>query len=71
MNECIWKRQPESPDEMERAFAAFSACCVGCYRYAGNDPKVVSRVGVSYCDHPSLRDRIRERARQRDVAQRR
>jgi 4Fe-4S single cluster protein len=37
MGHCVWK-QPETEAEPEQAFAAFEACCVGCYRYAGSDP---------------------------------
>jgi len=47
---CIWKKQPETPEELEQAFAAFNASCVACYRYAGNDPQIMSRIGLDYCD---------------------
>jgi hypothetical protein len=48
---CIWKKQPETPDEMEQAFNAFGASCVGCYRYAGSDPAVMERIGLEFCDN--------------------
>jgi ferredoxin-like protein FixX len=51
---CIWKKQPETKQELQRAFAAFNACCVGCYRYAGNDPEIISRIGSDHCDQASL-----------------
>ena len=36
---CIWKKQPETPEELEQALAAFDASEIGCYRYAGGDPQ--------------------------------
>ena len=48
---CIWKKQPETAEELEQAFAAFDASEVGCYRYAGNDPAIMKRIGLDYCDH--------------------
>src|SRR5579884_1416133 len=50
---CIWKKQPETELEPAQAFDAFSASCVGCYRYAGSDPAVIERIGVEYCDRES------------------
>lgn len=62
---CIWKKQPETPEELEEAFAAFDASEVGCYRYAGDDPKIMARIGLEYCDgatsdeaSQSLRDEV-------------
>jgi hypothetical protein len=52
---CIWKKQPETPQEMEQAFDAFAASCVSCYRYAGPDRAVMERIGFDYCDNaPSV-----------------
>lgn len=48
---CIWKKQPETSDEMEQALSTFDASEVGCYRYAGHDPAIMSRIGLDYCDH--------------------
>lgn len=47
---CIWKKQPETPEELEQALAAFDASEIGCYRYAGGDPQIMSRIGLDYCD---------------------
>jgi len=52
---CIWKKQPETPEEMEQAFEAFDASEVGCYRYAGNDRAIMNRIGMDYCDHTLVR----------------
>jgi len=48
---CIWKKQPETFAETEQAFAAFDASEVGCYRYAGDDPTIMERIGRDFCDH--------------------
>jgi hypothetical protein len=50
---CIWKKQPETREELEQAFAAFDASCISCYRYAGSDPEIISRIGRESCDHAS------------------
>ncbi len=46
-------RQPEGPDEVERACRAVEVCCVGALRYSGTDPKIIRRLGnaAEYCDH--------------------
>jgi hypothetical protein len=51
---CIWKKQPATPYQFEQAVAALDASEVGCYRYAGTDPAIMSRLGLGYCDHPEL-----------------
>ena len=58
---CIWKKQPETPQEMEQALAAFEASEVGCYRYAGCDPTVMKRIGLDYCDQTVIRPEQIER----------
>jgi hypothetical protein len=49
-NHCIWKKQPESETELQQAFSAFDASCVSCYRYAGDDPRIIARIGPDYAD---------------------
>lgn len=51
---CIWKRQPETPEEVEQAVAAVLSSEVGCHRYAGTGPDIIGKIGTSYCDHPEL-----------------
>lgn len=51
---CVWKKQPQTPDEIDRAIEVIHASEAGCHRYAGSDPSVGFRVGGEYCDHPSL-----------------
>jgi hypothetical protein len=51
LSHCIWKKQPETTKELERAFAVFAASDLGCHRYAGTDTSVIERIGAQYCDH--------------------
>ena len=48
---CIWKKQPETMLEFEQAIMASEASEVGCYRYAGQDRKIISRIGREYCNN--------------------
>lgn len=50
--QCYWKKQPETPGEMEQAFAVFDGQELGCHRYAGHDPVIQARVGRESCDFP-------------------
>ena len=47
---CYFKRQPVTPDEIDRAIRAVGVACCGALGYAGNDPIVLARfraLGVS------------------------
>jgi hypothetical protein len=46
-------RQPQTPEEIERACRAVEFCCVADLRYSGTDPVVIARLGNDpmYCDH--------------------
>jgi hypothetical protein len=48
---CFFKKQPESPEELEKAIQAVNVCCCGAYRYSGNDPNVISRLDSWACDN--------------------
>lgn len=37
--------------EFEQAIMASEASEVGCYRYAGQDRKIISRIGREYCNN--------------------
>ena len=52
LSRCIWKRQPQTPKEIENAIDVVLASCVECHRYAGNDEQVIARLGWKYCDSP-------------------
>jgi hypothetical protein len=51
---CYFKRQPVTPDELERAIMAVAVGCCGAVRYAGTNPAIIRRLselGVSdTCD---------------------
>lgn|GEM_PF-5718771 len=49
---CFWKKQPETPAELERAIAVLEAQELECHRYAGTDPAILSRVLSTCCDYP-------------------
>jgi hypothetical protein len=53
LDHCIWKKQPETDEELEQAFAAFDVSCIAAYRYAGSNPKIIARLGSEYCDGSS------------------
>jgi hypothetical protein len=48
---CIWKKQPETDDEVERAIMVIEVSEVGCHRYAGSDPRITRRISREYCDN--------------------
>ena len=65
---CYFKKQPETPAELDRAIMAVRVSCCGAVRYAGNNPNVLVRLAgspsspecASKCDAlvaPSLADR--------------
>jgi hypothetical protein len=49
---CFWKKQPETPAELERAIAILEAQELECHRYAGTDPAILDRISSTYCDYP-------------------
>ena len=49
---CVWKKQPQTPAEIERAIAVLESQDLECHRYAGTNPAILDRVLTSYCDHP-------------------
>jgi len=53
---CYFKKQPETPGEMDRAIKAFEANCCGSYRYSGDDASIRQRLRRANCadaiDHP-------------------
>ena len=50
---CYWKKQPETPDEIDRAIKVLTSQELGCYRYAGLDPKILNRIAPEDCDYPT------------------
>jgi hypothetical protein len=41
---CHFKKQPETPEEVERAVMACAVSCVRAVRYAGDDPAILKRL---------------------------
>ena len=50
MSHCYWKKQPETPGELERAFLILNGQELGCHRYAGSNAEIQRRVGHENCD---------------------
>jgi hypothetical protein len=46
-------KQPETPEEIERACNAIRVCCVADLRYGGTDPAIIERLGndETVCDY--------------------
>jgi hypothetical protein len=46
-------RQPQSPEEIERACRAIGVCCAEALRYGGTDPAIIRRLGndPAFCDY--------------------
>lgn len=59
---CFWKKQPETPAELERALEVLEAQELGCHRYAGTDLAILNRVLSTYCDYPIQSPTVTERA---------
>ncbi len=49
---CVWKKQPQTPAEIDRAVAVLESQDLECHRYAGVNPAILERVLTTYCDHP-------------------
>jgi hypothetical protein len=43
MTHCIWKKQPETDEEVERAIMVIEVSEVGCHREAGTNPQIIRR----------------------------
>ena len=45
-------KQPETPEEIERACRAIEVCCIAALRYGGKNPGIIRRLGNNpeYCD---------------------
>jgi hypothetical protein len=51
---CYFRRQPETPEEVERAIMACRVSCVRAVRYSGDDPEILRRFrdlrSIDSCD---------------------
>ena len=56
---CYFKKQPSTPDEVERAIAAISVNCCGAVRYGGADVAIIQRLrslrSADNCDYKPKR----------------
>ncbi|HEY6306008.1 MAG TPA: hypothetical protein VI488_06045 [Candidatus Angelobacter sp.] len=41
---CYFKRQPETPDDVDRAIQAIDQSCCGALVYAGSDADMIKRI---------------------------
>lgn len=41
---CYFRRQPSTPEELDRAIRAVQVSCCGAVRYAGKDPETMKRI---------------------------
>lgn len=46
---CYFKRQPQTPEEIERAIEAVCCSEIQGLRYAGNDPEILRRLVEKEC----------------------
>jgi hypothetical protein len=53
--ECYFRRQPQTPDEIERAISAMCVSEMCALRYGGTDPTIIAKLRArqlgSHCDH--------------------
>jgi len=53
----FFKRQPETPGEIDRAIQAINGCCVACIYYRGDNPAIRRQISSDFatptcCSHP-------------------
>src|SRR5580765_2788781 len=41
---CYFRKQPETPQEIEQAILAMRASCCGALRYGGSDPEIIQKL---------------------------
>lgn len=47
---CIWKRQPSTPEEVQKAIEILNSQELDCHRYAGSDPAILDYADPLVCD---------------------
>jgi hypothetical protein len=63
---CVWKKQPQTSAELERAIAVLQGQELACHRYAGHSPEILDLVSTEYCDYPQ--EQIGETTRIDEIA---
>jgi hypothetical protein len=46
---CYFRRQPQTPEELNHAVEAIWVSCVQALRYSGNDPEILDRLRARDC----------------------
>ena len=46
---CYFKRQPQTPEELEHAINAVRVSCIEAVLYEGNDPEILKKVKTMPC----------------------
>jgi hypothetical protein len=57
VGDCVWKKQPATPQEFEQAIKVLQVQELTCHRYAGNDPAILGRLDRELCDELTPRDK--------------
>lgn len=47
---CYFKKQPETPQEIDQAVDAINGSCCGAVRYAGSDPEIIQKLNDVGCE---------------------
>lgn len=60
---CYFKRQPQTPEELEHAINAVRVSCIEAVLYEGNDPEILKKVKTTPCmnrveEFPTFRQRF-------------
>jgi len=50
--DCVWKKQPSTPQEIEQAIKVLQFQELTCHRYAGRNPSILAQLDRNICDHP-------------------
>ena len=63
--ECYFRRQPQTPDEVEHAIRAIWVSDLNCIRYGGNDQAIIRRLHElgrdDCCDQPLIGEPVARR----------
>jgi len=52
---CYFKKQPETPDEVDRAIRAIDTSCCGALVYAGSDAEIIRKLRRAGCGDAIVR----------------
>jgi hypothetical protein len=47
--ECFFRRQPQTPQEIEAAISAIGVSEMGALRYGGTDPEIIAKLRARHC----------------------